>query len=89
MRWKNRVLYLVVTATLTSSQLCKGQDVDSAAAVQEPSLQGGLLFRSVLVSDGKRGSAAPTRQGSLAFAFDKQGEQNSTRGKLQILSHLL
>ncbi|XP_044069963.1 protein PELPK1-like [Siniperca chuatsi] len=76
MPWKNHMLYLVVTATLTAFRLCKGQAVDSEAAVQKPSSAGSLHFRSV-VSDGKHESAAPTLHGSLAFKFNEHGDQKS------------
>ncbi|XP_035517305.1 proline-rich protein 36-like [Morone saxatilis] len=61
MRWKTLMLYLVVMATLTSSQLSNGQTVE-----QRPSSPGSVHFSGV-----KQEPAAPTRHGSLTFKLDE------------------
>lgn len=84
MSLKTHILYLVVTVTVMSVQLCSGHAPDTADVFeQKPAVQG----RSV-ESDRQHGSAAQTRHGSLAFKFDEHGDRRSTPGKLQILSHL-
>ncbi|KAM7402139.1 hypothetical protein PAMP_017404 [Pampus punctatissimus] len=83
MPWETHVLYFILTATLTFIKLCNGQTADAGAVLQRRTesisahsprfgtTQGSLHVRSVL-SDVKHESAAPTRNGSLAFKFDNR-----------------
>lgn len=77
------MMYLVVTATVTSLLFCNGNAVDSEAVVQRPSSPGSVQLRSV-----KHESVAPTRRGSLTFKFDDLRGQKSPHGKLDHLASL-
>ncbi|XP_018536935.1 uncharacterized protein LOC108886521 [Lates calcarifer] len=75
MPWKNHMLYVLVTVTLTSLRDCNGQAVDTEV-VQRPPLQGRLQFRSV-VPDEKHEAVTPSRHGSLSFKSDTEGDQST------------
>lgn len=81
MSWRNYILYVVVTATVTCLRFSDGNVFDSEAVVQRPSSPGKVELRG-----GRQDPMAPTRHGLLTFTSEKQSGPKLPHGELQITS---